>query len=480
MAFTSWSLEVAQTLQQMIAQIDEWLEESRARSKIIDKPEPKIDLQLKIKDTQARTEDTQSKFKSKDIQIEVESMVNIEVSMDEGTRVAVRNGPQSDDNSIIDEDPEAVALIDGLTNILKVLKSLHDFFNEMEFCKSINFNVIVSSNIVILATGLNSERNEKIKDPLLFNIISLFHDIETIVMTFFIVRNITLTANESVFSIYHDNHLSVLIYKIFKELFVDLDILGIKHANVDGIEQLVLVIRGKITLASDKLELVTFGYCKPIEEIMFGDDKLTIFVRLVTLSFDKNFGKKLFEELGRAFASVFGYNKIQCYILVGSNDSLKNNGDMNGIHILTFIYSEGELLHFIHERFTKEGRIFLVTIFAPTMDVRDSKAMETSYLDLLRPFIVSATIKKLVALLFVDNILDFVQANSKVLALLGHIPFTMSYQAQLVTDLEGLNIHITTIQRSYIASVQAIYACDVVLKDTDTTTNFVYLDVQTI
>ena len=68
-----------------------------------------------------------------------------------------------------------------------------------------------------------------------------------------------------------------LIYNFPEELFVDVGILAIEHADFEGIERLALVTGGEIASTFDNPESVKLGHCKVIEEIMIGEDRLIHF-----------------------------------------------------------------------------------------------------------------------------------------------------------------------------------------------------------
>ncbi|KAI3744416.1 hypothetical protein L1987_57496 [Smallanthus sonchifolius] len=83
-------------------------------------------------------------------------------------------------------------------------------------------------------------------------------------------------------------------------------------------------------------------------------------------------------------------------------------------------------------------------------------------------------------LLFIGNIFRFIQANSEVSALLGHIPSAVGYQPTLATDLGGLQERITTTKKGSITSVQAIYVPADDLTDPAPATTFAHLDANTV
>uniref|UniRef100_A0A1L8DUA4 T-complex protein 1 subunit beta n=1 Tax=Nyssomyia neivai TaxID=330878 RepID=A0A1L8DUA4_9DIPT len=68
-----------------------------------------------------------------------------------------------------------------------------------------------------------------------------------------------------------------LIYNYPEQLFADAGVMAIEHADFDGIERLALVTGGEIVSTFDHPELVKFGHCKVIEQIMIGEDTLLRF-----------------------------------------------------------------------------------------------------------------------------------------------------------------------------------------------------------
>lgn len=68
-----------------------------------------------------------------------------------------------------------------------------------------------------------------------------------------------------------------LIYNYPEQLFADVGVMAIEHADFDGIERLALVTGGEIVSTFDHPELVKLGTCKLIEEVMIGEDKLIRF-----------------------------------------------------------------------------------------------------------------------------------------------------------------------------------------------------------
>lgn len=68
-----------------------------------------------------------------------------------------------------------------------------------------------------------------------------------------------------------------LIYNYPEQLFADVGIASIEHADFDGIERLALVTGGEIASTFDHPELVKLGHCDLIEEIIIGEDRLIKF-----------------------------------------------------------------------------------------------------------------------------------------------------------------------------------------------------------
>lgn len=68
-----------------------------------------------------------------------------------------------------------------------------------------------------------------------------------------------------------------LIYNYPEQLFADVGVMAIEHADFEGIERLALVTGGEIVSTFGSPELVKLGTCDLIEEIMIGEDKLLKF-----------------------------------------------------------------------------------------------------------------------------------------------------------------------------------------------------------
>ena len=83
-------------------------------------------------------------------------------------------------------------------------------------------------------------------------------------------------------------------------------------------------------------------------------------------------------------------------------------------------------------------------------------------------------------LLFIDNIIRFIQAGAEVSALLGNMPSAVGYQPTLATDMGTLEERITSTQKGSITSVQAIYVPADDLTDPAPATAFAHLDATTV
>src|SRR5438128_11040992 len=83
-------------------------------------------------------------------------------------------------------------------------------------------------------------------------------------------------------------------------------------------------------------------------------------------------------------------------------------------------------------------------------------------------------------LLFIDNILRFVQAGSEVSALLGRMPSAVGYQPTLATEMGQLQERITSTNKGSVTSVQAIYVPADDLTDPAPANTFAHLDSTTV
>ena len=68
-----------------------------------------------------------------------------------------------------------------------------------------------------------------------------------------------------------------LIYNYPEQLFADAGVMGIEHADFDGIERLALVLGGEIVSTFDTPNKVKLGTCDLIEEVMIGEERLMRF-----------------------------------------------------------------------------------------------------------------------------------------------------------------------------------------------------------
>ncbi|KAF2665937.1 T-complex protein 1 subunit beta [Microthyrium microscopicum] len=68
-----------------------------------------------------------------------------------------------------------------------------------------------------------------------------------------------------------------LIYNWPEQLFADVGIASIEHADFDGVERLALVTGAEIASTFDHPESVALGHCDLVEEVMIGEDTLIRF-----------------------------------------------------------------------------------------------------------------------------------------------------------------------------------------------------------
>lgn len=67
-----------------------------------------------------------------------------------------------------------------------------------------------------------------------------------------------------------------LIYNYPESLLAEQGIMSIEHADFEGVERLALVTGGEIASTFDAPDKVKIGRCDVIEEIMIGEDKVSV------------------------------------------------------------------------------------------------------------------------------------------------------------------------------------------------------------
>jgi len=68
-----------------------------------------------------------------------------------------------------------------------------------------------------------------------------------------------------------------LIYNYPEEIMKEAGVTTIEHADFEGVERLALVLGGEIVSTFDHPDLVKYGECKKVNEIMIGEDKVIQF-----------------------------------------------------------------------------------------------------------------------------------------------------------------------------------------------------------
>jgi T-complex protein 1 subunit beta len=67
-----------------------------------------------------------------------------------------------------------------------------------------------------------------------------------------------------------------LVYNYPESLFAEAGIMCIEHADFEGVERLALVTGGEIASTFDQPEMVKLGHCDLIEEVMVGEDVVSV------------------------------------------------------------------------------------------------------------------------------------------------------------------------------------------------------------
>ncbi|PHT58583.1 ATP synthase subunit beta, chloroplastic [Capsicum baccatum] len=83
-------------------------------------------------------------------------------------------------------------------------------------------------------------------------------------------------------------------------------------------------------------------------------------------------------------------------------------------------------------------------------------------------------------LLFIDNIIRFVQEGSEISALLGRMPSPVGYQPTVSTEIGSLQERITSTKEVSITSIQEVYVPKDDLTDLAPATKFVHIDATTV
>ena len=79
-----------------------------------------------------------------------------------------------------------------------------------------------------------------------------------------------------------------LVYNYPESIFAQEGIMCIEHADFEGVERLALVTGGEIASTFERPDLVKLGQCDTIEEIMIGEDRVSLSVMILACRADEH------------------------------------------------------------------------------------------------------------------------------------------------------------------------------------------------